>query len=679
MEVMGEHHTFCRICNAMCGLVVSRQDENIVRVRGDESHPISAGYTCAKGRAAGEVHHDLGRLNFPLLGRGELRREVSWDELISDLGSQLRDVIDQHGPQSVAMYLASGSAFDTAGRRAAERFLSLLPSPQKYTATTIDTPCKPLVAELVGGWSGLTPIWDWEHSTLLLLFGSNPVVSHGHSNAIPDPIRKIREFQQRGGELIVFDPRKTETANLANEHFQLRPGSDWLVLAWLVKEFLEHPLSNAKTQSFSPPEKLRKLLSNLDIDFVAAQLDCEPERLHSLVTTIRQHGRISALTGTGTSMSAPANVTEYLLWVLVAITDSLDRRGGMWFNPGMFFQMEKRRFPANEPAPLSGPPSWPELPRRFDEWPCVGLLSEIEAGNVKALFVIGGNPALAFPETTRTMEALSLLSLLAVADIYPTETTEIATHILPSVDQFERSDITWLLDCYQLAIAGQYTDAIVAPKFERKPVWWSLGAIAEKLGIELFRQSFTELSESDLLEPLLERSRVGAQPFRDATTAIVGAPARYEWVLGNLVAQTEWNLEPPELIAELGNVVASITNDDATVRLQLIPHRRLRMMNSQLAPLSVDTVDEIAIRIHPETARQLNISDRAVVTTEFGRVEGPVTFDDRLRKDTVTLSHGSLQCNVSELTSSQVEIDPLTGMVWQSGIECEIQPSPDTP
>ena len=105
------------------------------------------------------------------------------------------------------MYLASGSAFDSAGRRAAERFLRVLGSPQKYTATTIDTPSKPLVAELVGGWSGLTPVWDHERSTLLVLIGSNPVVSHGHSNAMPDPVSRLRDHRARGGEVWVIDPR----------------------------------------------------------------------------------------------------------------------------------------------------------------------------------------------------------------------------------------------------------------------------------------------------------------------------------------------------------------------------------------------------------------------------------------------------------------------------------------
>ena len=187
---MREERSFCRICNAMCGIVVTVDDEERVqRVRGDEAHPLSRGYTCPKGRAIGLFHHDPRRLDEPEIN-GEV---VTWDRALDDMAALVRTTIDAHGPDAIGMYLASGSAFDTNGRRAAERFLRLMGSAQKYTAATIDTPSKPLVAELVGGWSGLTPVWDHERSSLFILVGSNPLVSHGHSNAMPDPVVRLRE------------------------------------------------------------------------------------------------------------------------------------------------------------------------------------------------------------------------------------------------------------------------------------------------------------------------------------------------------------------------------------------------------------------------------------------------------------------------------------------------------
>ncbi len=258
----------------MCGLVVTVENETIAKIRGDESHELSRGYTCPKGRALGVLHHDDRRLNVPLSRRGSGLEETTWPSILDDLSDRIATSISEHGAESVAMYLASGSAFDTAGRRAAERFLTILGSHQKYTATTIDTPSKPLVAEIIGGWSGLTPIWDHESSKLLLLFGSNPVVSHGHSNAIPDPVRRFREFQAKGSSIWVIDPRRTETATLADHHLQLAPGTDWLVLGWLVRNLLSrHPAASTLRDRTADHEALVHYVAGFDDELVTTNCD----------------------------------------------------------------------------------------------------------------------------------------------------------------------------------------------------------------------------------------------------------------------------------------------------------------------------------------------------------------------------------------------------------------------
>ena len=225
--------SFCRICTAMCGIVVTVDDDRadgstdgstvgstrVLQVRGDPDHPLSRGYTCPKGRALPQFHHHPRRLDRPRLQGtnctgGPVDGDTSWDGLLDDLARRVRTAVDRGGPSTVAMYLASGSAFDTTGRRAAERFLTVLGCPRSTRPPRIDTPCKPLVAELVGGWSGLTPMLDHERCELLVLFGTNPVVSHGHSTGLADPVVRLREIQARGGEVWVVDPRRTETAAL---------------------------------------------------------------------------------------------------------------------------------------------------------------------------------------------------------------------------------------------------------------------------------------------------------------------------------------------------------------------------------------------------------------------------------------------------------------------------------
>lgn len=577
-----EVRTFCRVCNAMCGLVVTVEGQAVTRVRGDDDHALSRGYTCPKGRAVGALHHDAARLDRPLMGRGPDRKVSSWNEIVIDLSDRIAASVDEHGPDSVAMYLASGSAFDTAGRRAAERFLSLLGSRQKYTATTIDTPSKPLVAELVGGWSGLTPIWDHEHSQLLLLFGSNPIVSHGHSNALPDPVRRLREFRSSGGGLWVIDPRRTETANLADRHLQIRPGGDWLALGWLVRRLLEtHPAASSLDQRASGATELAMDVGHFTDELVIAGTDLTLTDLEDLLAAILTAGRVSALTGTGVSMSAHANVTEYLLWALHIVTDSYDRPGGMWFNPGYLTRLDTRRLPVSDGTPEPGPRSRPDLPRRFGEYPCSSLIPEIEAGHIRTLLVVGGNPVTALPDRRRTAEALARLDTLAVADILPTATTELATHVLPAVDQLERADLTWLLDSYQVAVSAQYTRAVVDPVAERRPVWWMFAALSERIGLDLLPSNLTmdATTDDDFLERLIDRS-VDPDLLRSSSGLAVHSGAVHGWVTESVLPEGRWRLSPD-------------SDPTATAR---VPRFRRRQFSLGTCTHSSTASDEFAIR-----------------------------------------------------------------------------------
>ena len=667
-----EVQTFCRVCNAMCGLVVTVDGTTVSKVRGDESHALSRGYSCPKGRAIASLHHDERRLNHPLVRRNSVLEKTTWDSLLDDLADRIAATVKEHGPDSVAMYLASGSAFDTAGRRAAERFLTLLDSKQKYTATTIDTPSKPLVAEHVGGWSGLTPVWDHESSALLLLFGSNPVVSHGHSNAMPDPVRRFREFQSKGGSIWVLDPRCTETAVLADHHLQLTPGTDWIVLGWLVRQLLvTHPEARTLSSRATGAEALIESVASFDDALVSTKCGVSIDDLESLHRAILDAGRVSALTGTGVSMSATANVTEYLLWALHIVTDSYDQQGGMWFNPGFLTQLDTRDLPHSDGAADPGPQSRPSLPRRFGEYPCSALVSEIEAGVITTLIVVGGNPVTALPESARTIAALKSLSTLLVIDVLPTETTDLATHVLPAVDQLERADLTWLLDSYQLAVAAQYSPAIVEPIAERKPMWWMFASLAERLGLDLMPkgESLSVSTDETFLAPLIRRSR-NPELLRDESTLAFHSGAVFGWVQERVLPQGKWRLDIDPIISQL-NEALSHPDHNSKPALVLIPTRRLRMMNSQFRMIEMPdgSGQEPSIRVSARTAASIGSPPRARLSSQHGSLEAVLVVDEKLGDDVVTLSHGFGDANVCALTSSDNDIDPLTGMVLQSGIE----------
>ena len=194
-----ERRTICRLCAATCGMIVTVRDDRIVDVRGDDTHPASQGYSCAKGRALGAIYHDNHRLDHPSI-HGE---RVDWSTMLDDLGARYRRLLDDHGPDSIGYYSATGQFPDKAGTFAERRFFGKLGTKQAYTAASVDIFPAFKAAELVTGFAAdLQPVWEPEDSPrVAIIIGQNPVVSHGYLTFITDPIRRIREFRHNGGRL----------------------------------------------------------------------------------------------------------------------------------------------------------------------------------------------------------------------------------------------------------------------------------------------------------------------------------------------------------------------------------------------------------------------------------------------------------------------------------------------
>jgi len=442
------------------------------------------------------------------------------------------------------------------------------------------------------------------------------------------------------------------------------------VLGWLVRNLLSrHPAASTLSERTSGHEALVEYVAEFDDELVTTNSNLSLETLESLCDAVLSAGRVSALTGTGVSMSATANVTEYLLWALHIVTDSYDRAGGMWFNPGYLLQLDTRSLPISDGTPDSGPKSRPLLPRRFGEYPCSALVPEIEAGNITTLIVVGGNPITALPDTDRTTAALRSLTTLVVIDIFPTETSELASHVLPAVDQLERADLTWLLDSFQLAVSAQFTEAVVAPIGERKPMWWMFGQIADRLGFDLLPSATTIDLATDrtFLQSVVARSR-DSESLMSSSTLTVHSGAVFGWVTTNVLPDGKWRLHAP-VIADQLSVHLENARSSAVNPLVLIPSRLLRLMNSQFREIAAPggSVDDIVIHASPQNVLSLGSPAFATVESSNGSLSARLVADPNLRDDCVTLTHGGRDSNVCALTDTDEGIDPLSGMVLQSG------------
>jgi anaerobic selenocysteine-containing dehydrogenase len=653
--------SYCRICAAACGIVVTLDGDRVVRVRGDQDHPVSRGYVCSKGRGLAAWHHSPRRLDHPRLHG----REVTWDELLADLAPRLDEIISAGGADAVALYLATGLAYDAAGQIAAAQWLPAIGSRTFLTAVTVDNAPVLVAAELVSGEPMLNPIWDPTAPGLAIFVGTNPVVSHGYGTALPDPIRYLREYRARGGRVWALDPRRTETAALADAHVPVRPGADVAVLGAIASALLERGADEHELREHcnaSDVADLRAALAPFTIARAAATADVDPALLEQLLVDVRAHrGRIAVHCGTGVTMSRDGVLAEWLRWVILIASGSLDTAAGMHFHRGVVNRLHQRNRRTDRTA-ATGASSRPELPRVLGQIAAVALVDEVEAGNIRALFVSGGNPLTAIPQPARLAAALRTLDVLAVVDVADNPLTEIATHVLPATGQLERADIT-LAELTALRSGLQATRAIVAPVAERRPVWWMFAALNRAMGRPaLGGIDPDDLSDEDFLRGVLAHSSLAPDAVFAAGPRGIDTPVEYGWVHDELLHDGRWSIAPAVLLERL-----AAYEDPAPAEFVLAPRREMPWSNS----VSYGAVASgPVVRINPGAVP----SHDGVITlaTDNGRVDATFATDRAVRDGVVSITHGHPDANPGDLTSGNEAVDELTAMPLVSGLPVRV-------
>jgi anaerobic selenocysteine-containing dehydrogenase len=651
--------SFCRVCTSVCGILIDVEGDEVLHVRGDRDHPFSHGYTCPKGRALPQMHHHPNRLEQPLMRVDGALRPTAWDACLDDLGSRLRKIIDEHGPDSVGILFGSGLGMDAIGYRIAQSLHAAIGTPAKFSPLTIDGTAKVLIAELMGGSSALNGRPDYDNASFAMFIGSNPVVSHGHTVGLPDPRGAIRHLVKHA-DVWVVDPRHTETARLAAHHIAPRPGTDYAVLAYLVREVLragadrEVPVQDA--------DALAAAVEPFTAQHTAEIADVSEAQLSQLLASVRQAGRIAIDTGTGVTMSRSANVTQWLSWALLIVTGSMNRSGGIWFHPGFAYQLEAFELPISPPEGSfgPGPRSRPETQAFLREWPCAVLPDEINAGNIRAFLNLGGSLLTSFPNAGSLLPALEKLDILATTEILPNETTALSTHVLPTKDQLERPDVT-LWDMLAPRVSAQHTAAVVSPVGERRSMWWVLAEIGRRLGHELADTSVTD-------EAMLAQVSAGGRCSYDELVANGWAEASRElpaeWVERHVERMGGWRLAPQVVVDQLKAL-------RTPAELVLVPRRQLSRLNSQLEFLG----ESPEVVIHPDDAAVAGIADNQplIVRSAHGELTGVARIDPSVRRGAVSVPHGHACANVNLLTSKD-DIDLVTGMTRYSGVPVSLHP-----
>ncbi len=671
--------TYCRVCMVHCGLEAEVAGNEIIRVRGDFEHPLTRGYTCPKGRATGRLHHHQDAITQPLMRKGKSQHlvAVSWDEALDDVGVRLRQVIDQHGPGAVGIYFGSGLGLDSSGYAMEEALYHALEAPPKFTPLTNDGTAKVMLAGAMGGFYGLNPKTDYEGVDMLLYVGTNPVVSHAHNTGMFNPARWIREVARRG-EVWTIDPRRTETAGFSTRHLAACPGKDYAILAWLTREIIDGGPCYPQ-QAISGLEDLRQALAGYDRSTAARVAGVGEEALADLLAAIRRRGKVVVETGTGITMSAGGNLTQWFGWLLMILTGAMNRPGGAWFHPGSIFPFESFELPLLDSAFTPGSNVRPDVRGILGDWPCAVLPLEIEAGNIRGLFNFGGSILRSFPDANALGAALPKLDFHVNTEIIHNEVTPLCSHVLPTKDAVERAEFTrW--DTLAWNVSLQYTPPLVEPLGERRSAWWVISQIMKRADLPVP----DHVPDSDLEPGADERMLASLMPMARCSfeelqeKRYVEFPLEFPapWVDRHFERIGGWRLAPPELLDQWQAMrSADLAALNAARPLCFSPRRQRNKFNGQLCFMG----ETAELLLHPETAAAHGIADgqQVRVHNRNGEITLPARLDPGTRPGVCSIPHGHRGANINRLTSTDA-IDPLGGMALYSGVPIEIEPLSDT-
>lgn len=668
---MESKRTYCRICTNQCGMVVDVEDQQIVKVRADRDHPLSKGYSCPKGRALGGIHHHPDAITRPMMRKDGALVPVSWDEALDDIAAKLRVVIDAHGPNAVGFYFGSGLGMDASGYRLVDTFHKALGHPPKFSPLTIDGTAKVLVASMVGGFPGLGPKTDNDSVDMLLYVGVNPMVSHGHNTGMFNPAGPIRAAAKRG-EVWTIDPLFTETAKFSNRHIQPYPGKDYAILAWLAREIIDGGLMNP-AQPIQGLDQLRAALDGFDRATAAAIAGVPESDLADLLAAVRRQGRVTVETGTGVTMADSANVTVWLSWVLMALTGTMNRKGGVWFHPGFITQFDSFPLPIYDDPRTPGAPTMPEVSGIIGDWPCAALPGEIDAGNIRAMLNFGGALVRSFPDSNVLTPRLAGLDLHVTFEIIANDTTAVSTHVLPTKDQMERADISFW-DTLSGSLSMLYTPPVLEPTGDRRSAWWVISQIMRRAGVEVPEHVPNEDgpgTDDAMLATLLQGARASFDEVAAAGTIQLPLEFPAKWVDTHVENMGGWKLAPPALVEMWQGLRAEDQASlDGPRPLCYISRRQRRKLNAALSFLG----SPADILLNPADAASNGIAhgDQVRVSTTRGEIVLTANVTDTIRPGVASIPHGHEVANVNRLTSVE-QVDRMTGMVRYTGIPIAVE------
>ena len=683
----------CPLCEATCGLTLTISEGRVTGARGDREDVFSAGFICPKGASFGELDNDPDRLTQPLVRRDGVLTEATWDEAYAVVADRLGEVIREHGGASVGVYLGNPNAHTIAGSLYAPLISRGLGTRHVYSASTLDQMPKHVALGLMFGSPVAFTVPDLDRTDYLVIIGANPLVSNGSLATAADFPGKLRALRKRGGRLVVIDPARTRTAELADRHLAPRPGTDAALLFAIVHVLFEEGLVEKDlggiAEHVNGVDEVRARADEFSPEAVASHCGISADDIRMLAREIAAAPTAAVYGRIGTSTVEFGTVGSWLVDVINILTGNLDRPGGAMFPLG-----------ATVPAPRPPKPGrgfrtgrWYSRvsghPEALSEFPAAALAEEIDTvgeGQIKAMITIAGNPVLSAPDGDRLDRALDSVDFMLSIDPYLNETTRHADVILPPPPPAQsahfdialnnlavrnnvrysppalpldaRPDEPEILSRIALILYGLgpdgdpalVDDQVIATTLTKEtadPDSPVAGRAVDELTAMLVQGAGYERRLDMMLRLGPYGDGFGANPDGLTLERLKAAPhgidlgplqPRLPGVLRTPTGRIE--LAPAPLIADVERLRDSVGR--ARDRFVLIGRRHLRSNNSWMhnVPALSGGTNRCTLQIHPDDAADLGLTDTAVIKGPGGELLAPVEVTDGMRRGVVSLPHG---------------------------------------
>ncbi|ELK4900395.1 molybdopterin oxidoreductase family protein [Pseudomonas aeruginosa] len=648
------HYRACHLCEAICGLAIETESDEggvprIRSIKGDPQDSFSRGHVCPKAVALQDIQDDPDRLRQPLRRVGSEWQPIGWDEAFALVASRLGEIRERHGNDAVAVYQGNPSVHNYGLMTHSNYFLGLLKTRNRFSATSVDQLPHHLVSQQMYGHGLLIPIPDIDHTDFMLVLGGNPLASNGSIMTVPDVEKRLKALKARGGRLVVVDPRRSETAAIADRHLFIRPGQDAALLLGILNTLFEEHLGRPTPLPVDGLERVREAVAVFDAESMSVRCGVPAESIRQLARDFAAAERAVCYGRMGVSTQAFGTLCQWLVQLINLVTGNLDRVGGaLCTSPaldlvastsgGHFGRWRGR---------VSG------LPEYGGELPVAALAEEILGegeGQVRALVTVAGNPVLSTPNGRRLEQALDGLEFMLSIDLYINETTRYADLILPPTAPLEHDHYDTTFNVFAVRNVTRFNEAVL-PRPEGALHDWEIfvglaRAFAARNGLELKPtlepQQMIDLGLRAGAYGDRSEHRLSLATLREYPHGIDLGPLRPNLAPRLKTASQRIQAAPPLFVDDLQRFAAQPL--PASDQLLLIGRRHVRSNNSWMHNYHrlVKGKPRHQLLMHPRDLEGRGLVDgqRVRVRSRVGSVEVEVAASSEMMPGVVSLPHG---------------------------------------